>query len=1147
MTNLRSLPLCALASALLSCVAMAQSAAPTVRIISAIDENHLVTLAGNVNPHANAQNDRGAVSGDFALPDLTLVLSRSADQQAAFDAYVAGEYDPGSANFHQWLTPAEIGERFGPAQADIATITGWLASQGFAVSSVAPDRMTIRFSGTAAQVQSAFHTEIHALSVKGLTHYANMSDPQIPAALAPVVMGIKELHNFLPRPMHHVGSVVEFNRQAGQWQRMSAPAGATAPAAMGGGKTPALTTGLHPEFGFSGGSGSSTYLEEDVGPYDFATMYNVLPLWNAATPINGTGQTIAIAGTSEIALSDVTTFRSVFGLPAGLTPKEIDTHTNGTTAGECTSSSGYCTSNDLLENSLDVEWSGAVAPGAQVDLVVTGQPASCQSSNSGCLDTVYDSAQYVVQNVLTLGAHILSLSYGECELGEGTSGNVAYYDLWQSAAAEGIAVFVATGDSGSPSCDQGGSNSVGWPYSAYWGLSVSGLASTPYNTAVGGTDFSWCQPVLNGSGNVTGCASSMSTAGPYWKTSNTTNQASAAGYVPETPWNDTCANPIVAKYLESVATFVGVSKVSNPEAACNFVLNNDSAIYQQYSVMLAPYVDTTGGSGGASNCVTNTTNPNGTAVGTCTSGATSTGSSYGSIALSNDGWVKPSWQTGVSGIPGDGVRDIPDVSFFAGDGSLNSATLVCASPLLGTSCNLSINANTGSPNMIEVGGTSVATPEMAGVMALINQKAGAPQGNPNAQLYVLAGKQNYASCSAESVTAGSSSCYFNDVDQGTIGMPCDYGAAEGGWSYNSQSQSWYQMGSTAGIQSPNCAALNSGDTIGTLVVPGSSNTQAFNAAVGFDEATGLGSMNVANVVNAWTSTIIGTATATVTITPGSGTINSNQTLGVTVKVTGTGVTPTGSATLTASGVTYSATHALDNTGSYAFTVPINTFTATGTVTLTANYSGDTVYAAASNSTTVSVTYIPPPTYGINAITNPTAISSPGGTTTASVTVASTNGYAGTVTLGCSLTTAPQGATDLPTCTGSPQVTLSGTATSGSGQFTINTTAATAAVSYPKVGGGKGWLGAGSGAVLALLVFFGIPARRKSWRAMLGMVVLLAALGSLAACGGGGGGGGGGGNSNPGTTTGQYTFTVTSSSNPTANPSPSSQTFTVTVN
>lgn len=142
MKKLRSLSLWALAGAVSCSLAVAQSA-PAVRIVSHIDESNLVTLKGNVNPHAIAKNDRGPVSGDLQMAGLTLVLSRSADQQTAFDAFVASQYDQSSPNFHQWLTPQQIGAQFGPAQADIATISKWLSSHGFAVKGVAADRMTI--------------------------------------------------------------------------------------------------------------------------------------------------------------------------------------------------------------------------------------------------------------------------------------------------------------------------------------------------------------------------------------------------------------------------------------------------------------------------------------------------------------------------------------------------------------------------------------------------------------------------------------------------------------------------------------------------------------------------------------------------------------------------------------------------------------------------------------------------------------------------------------------------------------------------------------------------------------------------------------------------------------------------------------------
>jgi subtilase family serine protease len=1202
MANLRLLALCMVVSGLsFPMASSAQKAPSAVRIVNRIEENQLVTLKGNTHPSANAMNDLGVVSSSLSMPDLTLVLSRSPEKQAALEAFVASQYDPGSPNYHHWLMPAEIGTKYGPAQADITTISNWLTGHGFAVTKIAQDRMSIRFSGTAGQVESTFHTQVHQLSVDGVAHIGNMSDPQIPSALASVVTGVKALHNFLPQPLHKAGSTVQFNREVGKWQRIAAAAPANS-TTMSASKASAASA-PQPEFGIN----TSSYLEEDVAPYDFATIYNVLPLWNAG--ITGTGQAIAIAGTSKINPNDVATFRSAFGLPAGLTPQQIDT--NGLAA-ECTSTSGACTTSDLAENSLDVEWSGAVATGAQIVLVVTGQ------NDAGTVDTVYDSANYVVEN---LTAKILNLSYGECELGMGTSGNVAYYNLWQSAAAEGISVFVAAGDSGSPACDQNGGNYYGYPYSAQYGLSVSGMASTPYDTAIGGTDFSWCKPALDSTGKVVGCPTASSSASPYWNsTNNTGTGGSASGYIPEIPWNDTCTNPILANYLSSFAPFVvsatnNAPTPTNAEGACNFVQNNWSAIYTAYDRMFAPWVNTVGGGGGASGCVVG----DGQDVSSCTSSTTSTGAANGSIPLSSDGWPKPSWQAGVTGIPADGVRDIPDVSFFAGAGTLDSAYLYCVSnPNIGT-CSYS---DTSENYAEEAGGTSFASPAMAGVMALINQKAGGAQGNPNSQLYALAAKQTYSECSAESVTS-SSSCYFNDIDTGTIAMPCDLGATLGGYYYES-GYGWYTADPNPGIVSPNCTALNTGDLVGTLA--NSSGSAAYDAVRGFDLATGLGSLNVSNVVNAWASesggaaatvsvtssasailagsTLTVTVTASgsdslgtptgsvvlagggysvsqgltsgvatitipanslstgkdtltasysgdsnyaaatgsvnvtvtnasgVTVTPALITVDTGQSLGVSATVTGANGTPTGTATLAAGGYTSPAA-TLSSNGTVTFTIPADSLTA-GTATVTITYSGDSNYVGSAGTATVTVI---PSTYSLAAST-PAAVS-PGATASSTVTVTSATDYSGTISLTCTTTSTPANATHVPTCTAASTVTMTSGTASGTAALTIATTGNTAML--PPLLRGRGWIGASGGGLLACLFFLGIPARRRNWRAMVGVLVLLIALGSLSACGGGSRSA-----STTQTTPGIYTFTVKAQGNDPAGTTEST-TFTLTVN
>jgi hypothetical protein len=1294
MIKLRSLPpritlsaslyitLCIFASALLfPALAQGQAAAPAVRIVNRIDESQLVTLKGNTPPFANAKHDMGKVADSLPMTDLILVLSRDQAQQAAFDAYVSSEYDQNSPNFHQWLTPDQVGEQFGPSQTDILTITNWLTGHGFTVSQVTKDRMSIRFGGNAGQVQSAFHTEIHNLTVKGQAHIGNMSDPQIPASLATVVVGIKSLHNFFPKPLHHLGKTAQLSQQTHQWMRQEPTGTQTASASarslltepqFSGRPAPsakASTSLANPLFGIQGSSGGYPYLVEDIGPWDFATIYNVAPLWNGSTSagvIDGTGQTIAIAGTSAICLGqatpacettstsgvyndDVTTFRTFFDLPtnnSANTPMMI----NGSPNQEqpltvCTDTTGAlpCGIDDLIENSLDVEWSGSVAKNAQIVLVAT-------YPNSATDDNLYDSESYIVDH---LTARIMNVSYGECELGEGASGNVEYYNLWQTAAAEGIAVFVATGDSGSPSCDDGLDATYGTPYPAEFGLSVSGLASTPFNTAVGGTDFNWC-PLLTAADATS--TSNECQPGTYWNSSNSTvNQSSAKGYVPEVPWNNTCTSPLALPFMESYlnnTTYFGpyygsgnqTYTVTDAETACNSIVYWDSDYFyytgQGLPTAIEDLVDTVGGSGGASSCIdSGTINDLGTTTYSMGTPASCTGStvstSSGTVNLVNDGWPKPSWQVSAEslGVPSDSVRDIPDVSFFASDGALSSsAYLVCvsaAASFYGNDLPCSYSTNV-EPVAQEVGGTSVATPAMAGVMALINQKSGAAQGFANPGLYALAAKQNYSNCSAETVGT-SSSCYFNDIDTGTNAMACDYDA------YTT-------------TPSPNCTPAHAGDYIGIL--PG------YSAKAGYDQATGLGSLNVANVVNGWTATAglaiptvtvtpqsyainsaisltvtvsvtgsagtptgtiklsgpgyaqvaetIGTSPCTsntscvftipantfsagtvtltaayggdasyaagsgisaqvtvtqstlpmptVTVTPQSSTLNSNASLSVTVSVTGSGVTPTGTITLSGGGYssaseTIGISPCTSNTAC-VFTIPANTLIA-GPDTLTATYSGDSNYAAATGTGSVTVTES---SFTLTAGTATPSSVTPGSSGTEIITVTAKDGYTGTVTLSCAQTSTNATNSDGTTCAGSgssTQVTLTSTTTTGQITFTIGTIApTTAALARPKLpgGGNKGWLGAGSGAVLALLVFFGIPARRRGWRNMLSILVALVALGALSSCGGGSSSsGGGGGQSDPGTTAGTYTYTVTATPKPSVTPTVPPTTFTVTVN
>src|SRR5437016_8551254 len=450
------------ASLYLGGIARAQNLAPQARIVEAVQNDKVVTLRGNVHPMARPANDRGSLPEQQPVTRMHVLLQRSAVQEAALQRLLADQQDPNSSKFHAWLTPQEFGQQFGPAESDLQAVKNWLNSQGFTSLRVNNGRTLIEFNGTSSQVRNAFHTEIHRLSANGEEHFANMQEPQIPSALAPVVSGVTGLHNFWQKPLlHRLG---KFRRDASTGQ-------------------------ITPLFTFTDVNGTFY----GVGPADFAKIYNV------PSTFDGTGQSIAIVGQSNINLQDVRDFRTIFGLPTN-DPQII---LNGADPG--------LVSGDEGESDLDVEWAGAIAPKAQI-ILVTSQFTT--TDGGGGVDS---SAEYIVDNNV---APVLSESYGACESGLGTAGNAFYNALWQQAAAEGITVVVSAGDNGSAGCDD--PNSVS---SASAGIAVSGLASTPYNVAMGGTDFDQ--------------ANNQTT---FWNSTNSSpTQVSAKGYIPETAWNDSCA------------------------------------------------------------------------------------------------------------------------------------------------------------------------------------------------------------------------------------------------------------------------------------------------------------------------------------------------------------------------------------------------------------------------------------------------------------------------------------------------------------------------------------------------------------------------------------------------------------------------------
>jgi subtilase family serine protease len=460
----------AVAAVCAASVAPRASAQTTKRLVTqAVDESQRVALRGNVHPLARAEFDKGAMADTQPINRIYLLLNRSADQQTALDKLMLEQMDKSSPNYHQWLTPEQYGSQFGPSDEDIQAVKSWLSTQGFTVVKVNAGKTIVEFNGTVGSVRKAFGTEIHHFLVKGEKHFANISDPKIPAALAPAVMGIVSLHNF--RKESHIKRFGKFRRDL-------------------------LTGEIRPLFTFTDVNG--TFF--GMGPADFAKIYNVPNGLAGLSGFDGTGQSIAIVARSNINIQDVIDFRNMFGLtPAN----NVTVILNGADPG--------LVSGDEGEADLDVEWSGAVAPKATIKFVVS------ESEDSDAVDGVDASATYIVDNNI---APVMSESFGSCEAQSNNAFNNA---LWQQAAAQGITVSVSAGDNGSAGCDN--PNNVN---SASLGIAVSGTASTPFNVAVGGTDF-------DDSGNQPA----------FWDTTNTSTTtpvpASAKGYIPEIPWNDSCA------------------------------------------------------------------------------------------------------------------------------------------------------------------------------------------------------------------------------------------------------------------------------------------------------------------------------------------------------------------------------------------------------------------------------------------------------------------------------------------------------------------------------------------------------------------------------------------------------------------------------
>jgi subtilase family serine protease len=646
---------------------MLTSAALSLTAVGAtLSNTDLVPLYGNVHRFAGLQVDAGEAPSTLQPKGLDIVFAKTPEQERALQQLLAAQQDPKSPQYHRWLTPVQYGQRFGASDATIAAVTSWLKSNGLSVGQLPPGRGHLPFFGSNVQVEAALRTQIHLFALQGEQHYANVSAPLIPASLSTAIIAIRGLNDVHPRPGVHV-------------PRGSTPVRARLNAhASDAPDTYYAGANLYPGY---------------VGPTDFAIIYNLLPEYQQG--ITGAGVTVAIAAQSDLDSSVLPIFWSGFGVAGSsfhLPAQQFSSIAVPASAGGV--DPGQTRDGNEDEAYLDTEILGGLAPGAQLILV--------RDKDVGL------AAQYAIDE--NLGA-ILNISFGGCESGQG-SANAAIESMYEQAVAQGITITVSSDDSGVAGCinesDLGATNDVNSN-----GFAVNGLASTPYNLAVGGTDF---------------IDLSSSTAALYW---NTTNQSgtlsSAKSHIPEMVWNDSCANPV----------FASAYGTGDAIAFCN-----TTTVGTQSN----PFINILGGGSGLSSCtMTN-------AKGDCTGG-----------------YAQPPWQQGVPGIGNFGARAVPDVSMIA------TRWLICSYDT--GPCNPAaqgIGSASGTSAAAPSVAAIIALIDQTQISATLSDGR---QGLLNPTLYSLAANEyastaTAAACDASQGAIANSACVFFDVTAGSSAQPC---------------------------------------------------------------------------------------------------------------------------------------------------------------------------------------------------------------------------------------------------------------------------------------------------------------------------------------------------------------------------------------
>ncbi|HEY0796880.1 MAG TPA: protease pro-enzyme activation domain-containing protein [Acidisarcina sp.] len=1151
------------------------------RITQQIDESSLVTLRGNTHPLAKPLYDHGLAPASLPARRMLLVLKRSPQQEADLTAFLADVQTTSSPNYHKFITPEEFGALYGPADADIQTVSTWLQGHGFAVNKVNKAKTVVEFSGNAAQLQEAFHTEIHSYMVKGEQHYANASDPQIPAALAPLVAGVAQMNTFHMKSHLKAGPVAAFD-----------PATKII--------KPLLT-----------GSGTPPTLY--VGPSDAATIYNSPnPALNknfvggttcpGGSTCDGTGVNIGVAGLGNIDPNDVANYRSLFGLSANAPTIVVDGDAPILTD---------LSDGDASEALLDVEISGGIAPGAKVFLYTAfADPFALQ-------DPLYFGINRALDDNTV---SILNVSFGACEAGLGNTQNQQNYNAWEEAAAQGISVTVSTGDDGSAGCDDQNSETT-----AQGGLAVNGLASTPFNIAVGGTDF---DVLLNSFSNFVLPTNTL----PY--------RGTATKYIPENPWNNstdanTTISSNVAYHDPNNNNQTNIVAASGGASSCAQVTGNLCQGYAKPSwqklfdngdhVRDLPDVSMFASNGfyGAAWALCGHLTQSGTLITECSPDSTGryyiSGVGGTSTAAPAFAGVLALVSQKVGGRLGQAnqviyplAKKTPSVFHDVTTGNI-SVVCTSGSPNCGSNGFLNgYNAASGYDLATGLGSVDISAlvnnwssiTFAASTTALTLNGSTAPlaivhgtkvdvgvqvsgSGTPTGDISIVdslnaATNPNNVAIAGPATLDSSAKTSFSItyLPGGTYNVTAHYG----GDGVNAQSDSNAipvvvtpensQLNVQTTIEDPSSGAqgvaatlpygfiaivdvapvsttsTNDGFATGSVtfsgginqtkslnssgyvqletasLTPGSSTTISYSGDSSFNQSSAALPLTITKGATATAATLSASSVAssgTVTISAAISTDSVGNSPTGTVTFT-SGATSLGSGTVTGS---FSSTTGLDN-GTASISINGSALPV-GANNITATYSGDSNYAG-SVSPVVTLTITGGggggggSSFGLsgNAITFTHGATS-GNTSAISVTPA--GGYTGTVNLSCAITSSPVGAQDLPGCSITPSVTISG-ATAGTATLTITSTPTTGALTFPanspfNHGRHSEWYAAG-GAALACVLLFGIPARRRAWRAMMA-VVLFAGVASIAS---GCGGGSSSSTSNPGTTTGAYVVTVT---------------------